>query len=222
MLDYLSKLLPLLGFLAGLFLWRVQLIGKRRTEIAEEALLIFDRAVEALNYVRIPGSISGELLAMRKEIDCSQDGEIPGEKYRITLWRLQQKNDRFADLRRVQLLCRYHFGEDAYAAFESILSVKKDVWVAANMGLARLNTGATFTPEEGTRLIAREALIWAGVSEPDCVADTISKAQHDLEAVLKRHLRADAAFLPIADAWSAIRRRIIRSIGSSKPRGPDR
>ena len=57
-------MLSALGMLVTLFLglvgWRIQLIGKRRTELAEEALLAFAHAIDALASIRAPMSFEGE------------------------------------------------------------------------------------------------------------------------------------------------------------------
>ncbi|MCA4918936.1 MAG: hypothetical protein ING82_05885 [Roseomonas sp.] len=134
--TWINALVPFAGALVTLFIglvgWRIQLIGKRRTELAEEALLVFANAVDAMASIRAPMSFAGEHRALRKELGEPEDKELPGETYRIILWRLDKRNERFAELRRLQLLCRYHFGEAAHDAFEKLHQVRHRVWVAAH------------------------------------------------------------------------------------------
>ena len=59
------------------------------------------------------------------------------------------------------------------------------------------------TPENIKLRQEWQAAIWAGAAQPDPIADAVSAAQRDLEAILTPHLRADAALLPIAGGWRA-------------------
>lgn len=200
-----------LGLLAtlvvGLVIWRYQLIGKRRTELAEEALLTFAHAVDALAFIRAPMSLTSEHEALRKELGAPVDQKVPGEDYQITLWRMHKHHDRFAELRRLQLLCKYHFGEAAYEAFEKFNRARHCVWAAARVGATTPENNVPPTPEAIKRQQEREAAIWAGAYEQDQIADAVDAAQRDLEAILTPQLRADAALIPIAVRWWASKAR---------------
>jgi len=192
----------LVALFVGLIGWRVQLIGKRRTELAEEALLAFAHAVDAVRTIRSPAQWSSETVALRKEQGRDPDKGGPREKYAIALRRLRLNQDRFAAMRRLQLLCRYHFGEAAGKAFDDIHAALGDVAAAANMGV---NTPPEdIDSEEGRRMRRQwQATIWAGLARPDLIADKVDAAQRALESVLTPHLRADAALLPVALGWRA-------------------
>ncbi len=222
--TWINALVPFAGALVTLFIglvgWRIQLIGKRRTELAEEALLVFANAVDAMASIRAPMSFAGEHRALRKELGEPEDKELPGETYRIILWRLDKRNERFAELRRLQLLCRYHFGEAAHDAFEKLHQVRHRVWVAAHMGATTSGDESSPTPENMQLRQKWHGVIWAGAEHPDLIADAVSAAQRDLEAILKPHLRADAALLPIAGSLRASKARaaaLIRRGEQSKP-----
>lgn len=204
---WLTALLSFAGLLVTLFLgligWRIQLIGKRQTEIAEEALLGFLRAIDALRSIRSPVSFEGERLALNKELGEPPEKKLDGASFRITLWRLSQHSERFAELRRLQLLCKYHFGPEAEAAFERLHAAKHHVWVAAHMGATSRTDD--WAPFPGDIKLRRdwESKVWAGASEPDELADEVAAAQASLEAILTPHLRADAALLPVSLRWRA-------------------
>jgi hypothetical protein len=224
--TWINALVPFAGALVTLFIglvgWRIQLIGKRRTELAEEALLIFANAVYAMASIRAPGGFAGEHEALREELGKRGYKELPGEVYRIILRRLEQHNERFSELRRLQLLCKYHFGEAAHDAFEKLNSTRHQVWVAAYMGAT---TGDDVPPsEENLKRSQRwREVILAGAAQPDTIADAVGAAQRDLEAILMPHLRADAALLPIAGGWRASKARamaLVRRGDQSKPTTP--
>lgn len=200
-------LLALLAWTLGLWTWRYQLRAKRRTELAEEALLVFGNAVDAMGSIRAPMSFAGEHAALRKELGEPDDKKLPGEDYQIILWRLDRRNERFAELRRLQLLCKFHFGEAAHNAFEQLHRARHRVWVAAHMGASRRDNDWQQTPENIKLREEWQGAIWAGTTNPDAIADAVNAAQRDLEAILTPHLRADAALLPIAGGWKAGRER---------------
>ena len=68
--SYLTALGTFVGLLVTLFLglvgWRIQLIGKRRTEPAEVALLAFAHAVDAVRNIRSIMILSTETEALCK------------------------------------------------------------------------------------------------------------------------------------------------------------
>jgi hypothetical protein len=199
-------MLSALGLLVTLFLglvgWRIQLIGKRRTELAEEALLAFAQAVDAVKAIRSPATWSHEQGAVRKEAGTEADEKLPGEVYRVTLWRIGENREKFAALRKVQLLCRYHFGDEAARPFDELHAQVHHIAFSANMA------ASTARDEPENLVVLRremkwEAAIWEGYGRPDDVADKMDAARRDLEAILTPHLRADAALLPIAGGWRA-------------------
>ncbi|MBU8545041.1 hypothetical protein ACFOEH_15135 [Roseomonas sp. CGMCC 1.13459] len=191
----------------GLVGWRIQLIGKRRTELAEEALLAVAQAVDAVKAIRSPATWSHEQEAVRKEAGNAVDQKVPGEVYRVTLWRIGENREKFNALRKLQLLCRYHFGDDAARPFDKLHAQVHHVALAANMAAAT----ARDEPENLVSLrreMKWEAAIWEGYGQPDDVADKVDAAQRDLEAILAPHLRADAALLPIAGGWRRVAARL--------------
>jgi hypothetical protein len=46
---------PLVAALGALSWWRVQTLGKRKSEVAEEALVLFAGAIDAVRAIRNPG-----------------------------------------------------------------------------------------------------------------------------------------------------------------------
>ncbi len=212
--GWLTALLSFAGVLSTLFLgligWRIQLIGKRRTEIAEEALLAFAHAVDAVTAIRSLATWSHEQEAVRKKAGMSADERMRGEVYLVTLWRIGEHREKFAALRKLQLLCRYHFGEDASRPFDDLHGQVHRVALAANMAAST----ARDDPKNLVSLCREmkwEAAIWEGYGRPDDLAEKVDAAKRDLEAILKPHLRADAAFLPIAIGWRASKARFVRS-----------
>jgi len=203
LLDFGPLVTLSLGVL-GLFFWRVQLVGKRRAELAEEALLAFAQAADAISFLRSPIRWANELSAFREEQEASTTHKIVGEEFRIVFYRYKQGKENFIRLRRIQLLCRYHFSGNAEAAFGELRAIIEDVLHAAHMGAS---TQESELKSEDDRAMWREwrNTIWQGLSKPDKIAERVKSAQASLEKELSAHLRRDAAFLPIMLSWQTIR-----------------
>jgi hypothetical protein len=93
----------------GVFVWRVQLVAKRRFELAEEALVATFSVVYALQAIRSPFSWSGE--GSTRKADPK---ETPDEKEKLdhafVPWeRMAAHNDKFAALEKSTLLMEAHF-----------------------------------------------------------------------------------------------------------------
>lgn len=192
--------ITLIGVLVGLVWWRVQLIGKRRTELAEEALTAFGLAADALAYVRSPFMSGGEIYDALKAAEIEPpkhptDKSPPGQTYLVTLWRLRQEREQFVPLRKTELLLRYHFGDPAADAVAEVAKVRGEVSTAARVALTVAHQGGEEAEDQGFLRDARLKVMSMG--NPDVLGDRIEAARKTLEAELKPHLRADAALLPL-------------------------
>jgi DNA polymerase III epsilon subunit-like protein len=184
-------LVPFGGALVTLFIglvgWRIQLIGKRRTELAEEALLAFSQAVDSIRAIRQRAAWNAEIEEMRKEANGDPSKELPGEPYLRTLVRIRREHEKFLPLRKLQLLCRLHFGADAAVAFEAIEDALREIQVAAEMCIETAAHPAV-TDEDTRQRREWRAAIWAG-GKDDAITPRLEAAHERLEAALAPHLR---------------------------------
>jgi hypothetical protein len=157
--------------------------------------------------VREPMRWSSELEMLRKERDKDPQKAIPNEDFLVFVRRYSDQRDKFTALRRLHLLCRYHFGDAAGRAFDQLREAVEQVTAAAHMGAITPESELT-SPED--RALRREwrNTIGAGLSRPDLIAEKVDAAQRELEAILTPHLRADAALLPIAGGWRRVAARL--------------
>jgi hypothetical protein len=200
-LNLLVSITSLLVTLAlGLVVWRIQLIGKRRTELAEETLLAFTEAVDAIKRVRGAISWSNEHEAIRKEVGAAQGERVPGEIFRVTLMRIRENQEHFAAMRKLQILCNLHFGSEVAKPFDDLHGELHGIAIIASEG-ASMTDEEYFAEEFRETRREWEEVIWQRAGKPDAIADKVAMAQRKLETILAPHLRADAALLPIAVQW---------------------
>jgi len=201
----------LVSVMTALWWWRVQHVGKRRFEIAEEALVSFALAKDALEYIRSPGSFSGE-----GEKRPRQDGETEGQRnrrdaYFVPIERINKTVEKFAGLRKTQILCKHHFGQDAYDAFGVLLDVRHIVSVSAAM-LIEIAGELDFADKDLRR--EWEADIWGRKNEKDLLYTRLVEAESKLEMVCKPVLRHWANPLPmwLVKRLEPVTERVARSI----------
>ena len=71
---------------------------------------------------------------MRKNAGFSVDQQMGGESFRITLLRFEKQKEKFDSLRRLQLLCKFHFGPRAAKVFDDLHAVVHEIIAAAHVG----------------------------------------------------------------------------------------
>jgi hypothetical protein len=129
----------------------------------------------------------------------------------MTLWRVRQKDGKLAHLRRLQLLCKYHFGNVADLAFDDIQGVLAEIILAANSLVQAARQEASSTQDEAAikRVVTWKDIVWwDGTDEENELAAKVAAAQRSLEAALMPHLRADAALWPVAKGWRSLAGRL--------------
>jgi hypothetical protein len=131
-LQAVSITVTALFAIAGLRAWKRQIIGKRRIEVAEEALLAAYKARNAMSYVRNPASFGGEGATRPRREGEDQGIAMARDAEFAPLERLQKANADFAELEKTRLLCEVHFGPEAAEPFNAILESRNAVWIAAS------------------------------------------------------------------------------------------
>jgi len=195
----MTGLIALVSVILGLVLWRIQLIAKRRFEVAEEALIAFNAAKDALAYVRNPGGHTGE--GKTRKSSQHEEPEIAQlrDTYFVPIERLNTVAEKFSSLRKTQLLCKYHFGDEACNAFDALFRARSDVLLAAQF-LAE-DAEDALRGREGGEKEANERKSWmrdvySSGGDKDRIGKELEAAQTNLENICTPYLRYRAVFWP--------------------------
>ena len=116
----------------GLFVWHWQLVGKRKFEIAEQAVTVWRRANDGLSHVRDPfvrGS-EGELVKIDEKITGKKRENA--ERHRYIYERLNNITDAFKDVRVTQILVDLHIDHQTARAFDILFRVRHLIRVDAD------------------------------------------------------------------------------------------
>lgn len=111
--------------LRGLGTWRSELVGRRKTELAEEVLAQFYRARDVLTWARTP--------AVREQAAPANDarGVSWNQALSAPIERITEESELFSQLHANRYRFIAYFGEGASSAFEEIRSVHGEVVAAA-------------------------------------------------------------------------------------------
>src|SRR5215468_7783461 len=115
----MSYLTPFILFVLGVFVWRQQLLAKRRYEVAEQVLAAFYKASDGLSTLRSPLILTGEIEAAKSKKKGKKQADdeslrAESEEQRQQRRRVKMHNvyvaragtiaTAFADLRTAQIL----------------------------------------------------------------------------------------------------------------------
>jgi hypothetical protein len=153
---------------------------KRRSELAEQALVNFYEARRAFVRVRSVGIFEGE-----GESRPPEENEDDALKRRrntlfIPIERLSRENQVFMALQALRPAFEAHFGPSATKPFQEVLEVYAEIQSAAGV----LVQVTTTPPNEGGGLVAlRDKLGWGPRPRPDEIDKKIDEAVHEIEVI---------------------------------------
>ena len=158
----------------GLEAWRMEVVGRRKAELAEEVLAQFYRARDILGWARMPAE--GANLAPLGEAERGGAGaSTPVE--RLTL-----ESRLFSELQASRYRFMAFFGEEAAKPFDEIRAIHAEV-VRSSESLAR-DEGGTGDEATKNREAWRRSIGWNAASG-DPLAVKIERAVHDIEHICR-------------------------------------
>jgi hypothetical protein len=129
-MAYLAPLLTVALFVCGVVVWRLQLVAKRRFEVAEQTLTAFYRVSEGLPRLRGPILWAGELASVEIPKDVDKKDEKRLRDYGVYSARAEAAAPAFADLRTAQILAEIHLGRSAAQALDILFRARQEVFAA--------------------------------------------------------------------------------------------
>jgi hypothetical protein len=200
-LDWFVFIAPIQAIILavfGLAAWRIQLIAQRRFAVAEEAIIAFSMAKNALEYARNGFSFEGEGETMPADPLDSENATKRKRTFFVPIERLNKAQDRFAEVERIMLLARHHLGEPAFESFRDLLHVRNQVVNSAGALIRRVDQdGEWGRSDDGRKFYrAREEDIWDQVNPDGELNAKIKKAERMLKDLCDRQARVTAALWP--------------------------
>jgi hypothetical protein len=178
----------------GVFVWRLQLVAKRRFELAEEALVATFAVVYALEAIRSPFAWGGEGSTRKQgENETAEQKEKLDQAF-VPFERMAAHADAFSALAKSALLMEAHFDKPVADSMRLLLGARGQIASSANMmrrlsGLGPLAEGSQKTYDRC------HAVLYASGSRDsenpaydDVLSEEIENARKAILAELKSYL----------------------------------
>lgn len=154
----------------GINAWRKEFQGKRKIELAEDALCLFYQAERAIEAIRYP------LYDLAQgQTRTPEANETPGQKQAkdrayVIFKKIMEHGEIFDKLHKLRFRFMVSFGKETEKIFNDLKKIVDEIWVSSNK-LAELWTkklGCTATPTDKEIEIKRyERIIWSyGKDDP--------------------------------------------------------
>jgi hypothetical protein len=196
--TWLLFLAPLFGSLGatilGLGVWRYQLIAQRRYQVAEQALLMTDKLISAINSIRSATSQSIE------EGQRNPDG-IPFQPWIAVSQQIQSSETYFEDFKSISNTILLHFGESTAKPFHEIRDTYQRI-CKAHVDIYYRSTSDRMYPTEDSKnkaQLRKEIIEDQGVNDP--ISSNIKLNHEKIRILLGRHIRPSywRLFIPNLD-----------------------
>jgi hypothetical protein len=166
----------------GLNKWRDETVGKRKTELAEQALVGVYEARDVFVWTRSRGILGGEGGSRAPAVGESKTQQEQRNIYFVPIERLTHENELFARLHSLRYAFAAHFGEASIEPFKQIMEVHNTIITSATVLMDIIyddgDTGASFRSSAEGLL---NTIGWGPAERPDDIDRKISEAIHEME-----------------------------------------
>lgn len=186
----------------GLGLWRYQMIGKRRYEVAEQVLQATGKVVSALRFARGRVAFAGEGKTRPLEPNETKYETERRNALYVPIERLVKNTSVFDDLAKLVDLCAAHFGEDAAKPLSTLLSVQVQIAQTAYLLIDMTEDHELHTKEERETMRDLRQKLYDHNDDPEnAITKQIETAHAEIKRVYVPYLRPGwlKLFLPFWD-----------------------
>ena len=169
----------------GIDAWRKEMIGRRKSEIAEETLAVFYETKEVFKDIRSPLTYSAEAEDRPKAEGESDSEKRKRDTFFIPIARTIRHKEHFARLRTLKYKFMAYFGAESSKPFDTIFSIKHSIVVDAEM----LAEEDAYDPYEKDFKKNLKMTIGWGLSKDDTIRNQIDEAINAIEAICGSYLQ---------------------------------
>jgi hypothetical protein len=164
----------------GLNRWQAEMMGRRRTELAEEVLAGFYQARDIVAAIRSPAGYAGESADRKAPPNESEHVKRDRDAAFVPIARYQTHQAFFSELFAKRYRMRAIFGVAADGPFNALDRCVREILASANtlMGMAGRQGAENEDAQKFRR--EREAVIWSGF-DPDKLASRVEAAVKEME-----------------------------------------
>jgi hypothetical protein len=175
------------GYVAvrSLTAWRRQMVGKRKAEIAEQALVSFYAARDIFKWVRTSSFQAGE--GETRKPDEAEPDQVRQMRnvYFIPIERLAHERELFAKLRAQRYEFTAYFGKRNITPFETIFRIYNSIFTNATLLIRMAQYDAAHQSVMTSRAELLNRLGWGTAARPDETDEEIEAAVSKIEELCK-------------------------------------
>jgi hypothetical protein len=173
----------------GLRKWHDETIGKRKAELAGQALVSFYEARDVFTWVRSRAIFGGEGESRKAAEFESDDVKTKRNLYFVPIERLHREKELFARFNAQRYAFAAYFGRESIKPFEAIMSIHNEILSTATVLIELTMDRLTRTQEEQD-IPLRNILGWGPANRPDGADKKIDDAVNHIELLCRPILEA--------------------------------
>lgn len=187
-----------LAAIYGVGAWRNEFAGKKRIDLAEDVLVRFYEARDAIRAIRSPFAFAGEgSTRQASERETAEEKQALDQAF-VAVERYEKHSEVFHNLRSLRYRFMAQFGSDSVHPFDDLNDILNRIFISARM-LGRYywrerNRPTWRSDAEEQKHIAQtekyEAMIWESVEDDD-IASSVDGAVSQMEKICSRVIRRE-------------------------------
>lgn len=166
----------------GFYQWRRELIGKKRAEIAEKAIVLSSQLRDTINWVRSPMSYRDEGKTRPLGAGESEDKrDSQKDEYYVKTERLLARRALYEELQDISYLFHAYFGDAAQQHFDTLFKTCNTIYSHVNLAISYSSKDPDRFPSNQRLLEKCEAVLYGG-GEDDKITEEIASAVQGIES----------------------------------------
>jgi hypothetical protein len=177
----------------GIKAWHEEFIGRRRLELAEEALALFYQANDVIAFMRFPAGYTDERSSRKfEEVETPKQKQIRDDAY-VTFERYNLNREIFSRIQALRYRFMAQFGKDTASPFGRLKSIIDELFGAARQWvmLSEVDEHTFSHPERLQEHQARiekfEKILW-GIDEGDPISQRLEDTVQEMEQICRPQL----------------------------------
>lgn len=180
------------AIVSGIGAWKREFIGKRRIELAEEALANYFEIRDAITFIRSPWSSGSEGSTRKRSARETQEESQLLDRGYIVFERYDSKKDIFVRFHTIKYRFMAVFGPETEDIFSETNATLNSIFASANMLATHYwqrQGRVQMAPDEFQKHLdemhRHEGIFWDRYDENDEIRNQLGKIQSKLERVTK-------------------------------------
>jgi len=183
----------------GITAWRREYLGKKRAELAEEALCLFYEARDAIQHIRNPFSPAKEGSTRKADESETPEQKEAYDRAYVLIERFNTHIELFNKMHAIRYRFMAQFGTDAGKPFEDFRKILNIIQASAQaLASAWANKYRHFRDDNFIK--NQENIFWEGHTEEDPIKPKIKKCIDDIEKICRPIIDNKSVFRLISES----------------------